>query len=100
MCLEAVRQEGIINSVLIRKGKRACKTDWNFEADLKGCVRYIFANLFWLYKREHFKNKENIFYFTSKALFGLEITKFKLQKFRCHDVIKCLSTKHKTHFTE
>ena len=29
----------------------------------KGCVRYIFAGLFYWYKREHFRNKEKCFLF-------------------------------------
>ena len=31
--------------------------------NLKGCVRYIFAGLFCMYKREHFRNKEKCFLF-------------------------------------
>ena len=30
---------------------------------LKGCVRYIFASLFYMSKREHFRNKEKYFLF-------------------------------------
>ena len=44
----------------------------------KGCVRYSFASLFSMSKREHSWKKEKIFYFTSKALFVIEIIKFKL----------------------
>ena len=33
----------------------------------EGCVRYIFACLFCMSKREHSRNKEKCFYFTSKA---------------------------------
>ena len=42
---------------------------------LKGCVRYSFASLFCVSKREHIGNKETTFYFTSKAIF-VEIIKF------------------------
>ena len=44
--------------------------------DLKSCVSYIFASLFFTSKREHLLNKKKIFYFTSKALFVLKIIKF------------------------
>ena len=43
-------------------------------------------------KESTWETRKNVFYFTSKALF--------VQVFKCHDVIKCLSMKHKTHFTE
>ena len=43
---------------------------------IKGCVCYIFASLFCMSKSELFRNKENAFYFTSKALLLLEIIKF------------------------
>ena len=43
---------------------------------LKGCVCYIFASLFCKSKGQHLRNKENVFSFTSKALFVLEITSF------------------------
>ena len=45
--------------------------------DLKGCVRYIFASLFFMSKRESTcETRKNAFYFTSKALFVFEIIKF------------------------
>ena len=54
---------------------------------IKGCVRYIFASLF-------FKSMNNIFCFTSKVLFDLKEIKFyNFQIFKFHDVIKCLSIK-------
>ena len=43
---------------------------------LKGYVCYIFASLFCMSKRKHFRNKEKCFYLTLKALFILEIIKF------------------------
>ena len=41
----------------------------------KGCVRYIFASLFYSLKKSTCETKKNAFYFTSKALFVLEIIK-------------------------
>ena len=47
-----------------------------------------------------FATRKNV-YFTLKALFVLEIVTIStFQKFKCHDNIKYLSMKHKTHFTE
>ena len=43
---------------------------------VKGCVCYIFANLFCISKRGTCETRKNVFYFTSKALFVLEIIKF------------------------
>ena len=43
-------------------------------------------------KASTFETRKNVVYFTSKAIFVFEIIKFK-----CHDVIKCLSMKHETH---
>ena len=43
---------------------------------LKSCVHYTFTSLFCISKREHLWNKENNFFFTSKAPFVLEIIKF------------------------
>lgn len=42
----------------------------------KGCIHDIFAILFCKFKGQHLCNKENIFNFTWKALFVLEICKF------------------------
>ena len=63
-------------------------------------VHYNFASLFCL-KETTCKTRKNASHFLLKALFILEI--FKCLLFRnsnCHDVIKCLSMKHGTHFTE
>ena len=46
----------------------------------KGCVRYIFARLFLGLNESPCQTRENVFYFTSKALFVLE--KIKFQNFR------------------
>ena len=67
----------------------------------KGCVSYIFASLFCKYKGEHLWNKEKCFLFHFKSSFCYwdnQILTF--QTFQCHDVIKCPSMKHQTHFTE
>ena len=50
---------------------------------LKGRVRYIFASLFLTLTESTCETGENVFYFTSKALFVLE--KIKVQDFRYLD---------------
>ena len=65
------------------------------------CVRYIFASLFFMSKRELFWNKEKCFLFdfeSSIHSWDNQILTFWI--FKCHEVIKCLSMKHKTRFTE
>ena len=42
------------------------------QAELKGCVRYIFASSFLSLSETTCQTKKNVFYFTSKALFVLE----------------------------
>ena len=42
----------------------------------KGCVRYILLVCFVYLKESTCGTKKNVFYFTSKALFVLEIIKF------------------------
>ena len=44
------------------------------------------------------ETRGNVFHFSLKGLFVLEMLTF--QVFKCHDVIKCLSLKHETHFAE
>ena len=44
--------------------------------DFKGYFRYIFAILFLSLKYSAYETKKNLFYFTSEALFVLEIFKF------------------------
>ena len=39
------------------------------DDEFKGCVRYIFASLFCVSKREHFRNKEKYFLFHFKSSF-------------------------------
>ena len=68
---------------------------------IKGCARYIFASLFFKSKGEHLWNKGKCFLFHFKSSFRSwdnQILTFQI--FKCHDVIKCLSMKHETHFTE
>ena len=74
---------------------------WRWESDFKGCVRYIFASMFFMSKRQHFQNKEKCLLFHLESSFCFwdnQILTFQI--FKCHDVIKCLSMKHETHFTE
>ena len=63
------------------------------ESKVKGCVRYIFASLFFISKNTTCETRKNGFYFPLKALFVLKI-------FKCHDVIKWPSINHETHFIE
>ena len=42
--------------------------------------------------------RKNVFHFTSKTLFVLQVLNFQI--FKCHDVIKSLNMKHETHFIE
>ena len=67
----------------------------------KGCVRYIFASLFFKSKLEHLPNWERCFLFHFKSSFRSQenqILEFYIFKF--HDVIKCLSMKQEIHFPE
>ena len=71
------------------------------QTNFKGCVCYIFANLFFMSKREHLWNKEECFLFHLESSFcswDNQILTFQI--FKCHDVIKCPSMKHEIHFTE
>ena len=68
---------------------------------LKGCVRYIFASLFSMSKREHLRNKEKCFLFhfrSSSRSCDNQLLTFSI--FKCHDIIKCPSMKHETHIIE
>ena len=53
-----------------------CFSLTDYLNDFKGCVRYIFTDLFCIYKESICKTRKNVFYFTSKTLFVLEIIKF------------------------
>ena len=68
---------------------------------IKDYVPYIFATLLCKYKREHLWNKVKYFLFHLESSFHLwdnQILTFQILK--CHEVIKCLGTKHETHFAE
>ena len=68
---------------------------------VKGCVRYIFARLFCISKWEHLWNKKKYFLFHFESSFGFWDNQILTSElFKCHDVIKCLSTKHETHINE
>ena len=67
----------------------------------KGCACHIFASLFFMSKREHLWNKEKCFLFHFESSFRSwdnQILTFQI--FKCHDIIKCPTMKHETHFTE
>ena len=66
---------------------------------VKGCVHYIFTSLFCISKKEDLRNKEKCFLFHFESSFcsgDNQILNFPI--FKCHDVIKCLSMKHKTFY--
>ena len=68
---------------------------------IKGCVCYIFAILFFMSKWEHLRKKEECSLFHLESSFPSwdnQILNFRI--FKCHDVVKCQSMKHETHFTE
>ena len=59
---------------------------------IQGCVRYLFASLFFKSTREHLLNWEKCFQFHFKSSFGSrENQSLEFQVFKSHDVIKCLS---------
>ena len=73
----------------------------NRSKSTKGHVRYIFASLFCMFKREHLWNKKKYFLFHLESSFHSwdhQILTFQIFKF--HDVIKCRSMKHETHIIE
>ena len=68
---------------------------------LKGCVCYIFADLFFKSKLEHLSNWERCFLFHFKSSFHSQENQFlESQNLKFHDIIKCLSIKQEIHFTE
>ena len=81
-----------------------CSLYWHIlgtDILIKGCVPYIFASLFFMAKREHLWNKEECFLFHLESSFHSWDNQIStLQIFKCYDVMKCPSMKHKTHFTE
>ena len=64
----------------------------------KGCVHYIFASLFCMCKRTHFRNKEQYFSFHFESSFcSWDNQVLAFQTFKYPDVIKCLSMKLEPH---
>ena len=64
-----------------------------FLYNFKGWIRYIFASLFYISKKEHFSNKRKYFLFLFESSFcswDNQILTFQI--FKCHDVIKCFIT--------
>ena len=54
---------------------------------VKGCVRYIFAGLFFIFRREHLRNKEKCFLLhleSSICPWDNQILTFQI--FKCHDI--------------
>ena len=75
--------------------------DIQIHCRFKGWVPYIFTSLFCMPKREDLWNKEKCFLFHFESSFRSwdnQILNFQI--FKCHDVIKCLSMEHETHFIE
>ena len=67
------------------------------KKELKGYI----CCLFFMSKREHLWNKEKCFLLHFESSFRSwdnQILNFQI--FKCHDIIKCLSMKHETHFIE
>ena len=66
-----------------------CNLQW-----FKGCVCYIFASLFCMFKREHsWKEKYFLFHFESSSLLRYQILNFQI--FKCQGIVKGLNMKHK-----
>ena len=73
----------------------------NLLCQLKGFVRYIFASLFCMSKREDLWSKEKCFLFHFESSFHYWDNQFlTFQISKRHDVIKCLSMKHEIHINE
>ena len=65
----------------------------------KGCVSYIFTNLFCMSKRKNLWSKEKCFLFHFESSFhSWDNQILNFQVFKCYDVIKCLSMKHEKSF--
>ena len=70
---------------------------WN---DFEGCVRYFFARLFCMSKREHLWNKKCFLFHVESSFHSWDNQILTFEMLICHDVIKCSSMKHETHFVE
>ena len=98
--LKVVHKEKLLKNTRKRK-QNHLTSNWIAYIPFKGCVRYIFASLFCMSKREHLWNKEKVFFFSLRRVFRSwdnQILTFEI--FKCHEVTKCLNMKHETHFTE
>ena len=69
-----------------------------FDLQLKVVSAIFLLVCFVSLKERTCETRKNAFYFTSKALFVLEILAFQI--FKCHDVIKCPNMNHETHSIE
>ena len=78
-------------------GRWALSTKWGYNF-FKSCVLYIFASLFFKYKRS-FGKLGKMFLFHFKCYFGSrENQSSEFYMFKFHYVIKCLSTKQRNTF--
>ena len=74
---------------------------WLFSQNNEGFTQYIFAILFCMSKRVFCWNKEKCFLFHFENPFRSRDNQIlTFQVFKCHGVMKCLSMKHETYFTE
>ena len=82
-------------SLYIKYKSMNCLYNNETKEKIKGCVRYIFAILFFMFKRKHLWNKEECFSLHLESSFcswDNQMLTFQ--------IFKCPSMKHKTHFTE
>ena len=79
------------------------KTILNEEIDTQkpnlkvASAKFLLVSFVWL-KESAFETRKNVFYFTSFRSWDNQILIF--ETFKYYDVIKYLSMKHETHFTE
>ena len=72
----------------------------NITLMLKVVSATFFLVFFVSLKESTFETRKNVSYFTSKALFTLELIEFWLFRYSNVMTSKCLRMKHETHFTE
>ena len=78
-------------------GRRTSQTCRYSLSLLKGCVRYIFASLFCVSKRQHFRNKEKWFLFHFESSFrswNNQILTFSIFKIMTLSNAQAWDTKH------
>ena len=78
-------------------GRRASQTCRYSLSLLKGCVRYIFASLFCVSKRQHFRNKEKWFLLHFESSFrswNNQILTFSIFKIMTSSNAQAWNTKH------